>query len=476
MSSPQAAAMVSMATATPLEPGAPAAPAGESSAMPVALMNKEFVDPQTGQVIPHSTILQNLEILDQVLAKFVEGSIYHKVLKESSGTYQEKRAIAVKASNDYAGGSHTQIWDTLCLQKVVVSMHVTGPPAMDKDEARKNEVKLRCAIWRIDKTLTPEIQDVWTSLKELGTLQQTFIYVRFPYHLAAAVQRLAICLSTFSVESHGFSARVVFEGRAQLQPQWTDVEPWEITVNGNKLPDMTPEDIADARAKPKDTALNRFVTTMSVQCNKSIKDAEGEEVDLEKYLYNFEIEHLKKMVAWHYSEKLCVHDGKSIADVYFQVCGSIIHAVNTGNDKPTNDLCLYTAKQTVEYPDNRLFLSFQKGDTFLALDAPFFAHMDPGDSLQQDHELGIKIVYVLKFAIEDKKGMNFLNAGAVFHQLLDARGHTTMLHILSAIMSPKMAKFAGEIASSQVAAVSSSSSQPPHSPHGFDVIQDGTDN
>ena len=65
--------------------------------------------------------------------------------------------------------------------------------------------------------------------------------------------------------------------------------------------------------------------------------------------------------------------------------------------------------------------------------------------------------------------MNFLNAGAVFHQLLDASSHSTMLHILSAIMSPKMAKFAGQIAFSQVAASSSSSSDPGC---GFAVVQD----
>ena len=136
--------------------------------------------------------------------------------------------------------------------------------------------------------------------------------------------------------------------------------------------------------------------------------------------------------------------------MYFHICGLIIHAVNSGNDTPTKDLCLFTARTTVEYPDNNLFLSFQKGDTFFALDAPFMAHMHPGDSLEWDDEMGIKIVYVLKFAIEEKTGMNFLNAGAVFHQLLDASSHSTMLHILSAIMSPKMAKFAGQIAFSPV--------------------------
>ena len=44
--------------------------AGEMPPMPVGLMQKDFVDPQTGQIIPHETILKNLEILDQIQATF----------------------------------------------------------------------------------------------------------------------------------------------------------------------------------------------------------------------------------------------------------------------------------------------------------------------------------------------------------------------------------------------------------------------
>ena len=93
----------------------------------------------------------------------------------------------------------------------------------------------------------------------------------------------------------------------------------------------------------------------------------------------------------------------------------------------------------------------------MALDAPFSACIAPDSSTVKDTETGIKIVYVLKFAIEEKTGMNFLKAGAVFHQLLDASSHSTMLHILSAIMSPKMAKFGAQIAHSQAAACPSPS-------------------
>ena len=240
-------------------------------------------------------------------------------------------------------------------------------------------------------------------------------------------------------------------------------------LNGKKLPSMTAEEIAEATAKPTETATDRFMSGMALECNKCIKDAKGEDVDMQQHLYQIEIDYLKKFKAFNYSEVLLSNEQKAIAEMYFHICGLIIHAVNSGNHTPTPGLCLYTASRSVEYPESKLFLSFQKGDTFLALDAPFIAHMDPGADLKLDDERGIKIVYVLKFAIEDQTGMNFVGAGAVFHQLLDASAHSTMLHILSGLMSPKMANFGAYVAHSQVPACPSSS---PSSSSYFAQIRD----
>ena len=102
-------------------------------------------------------------------------------------------------------------------------------------------------------------------------------------------------MSTVSVESHKFSAHVVFEGRTKLKKPVTCIEPWELTINGNKLEPMTAADIAEATTQPKDTALDRFVTTMALDCNKFIKDAQGEDVDMHEFLWSFEIEHLKHL-------------------------------------------------------------------------------------------------------------------------------------------------------------------------------------
>ena len=239
MSSPPAAPGAPGASAaqalqfSPSAPAAPEAPAGAMPELPVALLPKTFTDPQTGQIIPHATILANLEILDKTKEMFEECSrIYHQVLKQAPGSWDNKRAIAKRRSETFAGGSHTAIWDRLAQDKVVVSMVVTGPPAYDNKEAKSNEVKLKCMIWKVDKYLRAELSDMWTSVQEIGSLSQTYIYCRFPYHLATQVHRLAVCLSTLEAHgTHKFSAKVVFEGRHQPKKwQVTPIEPWELSM------------------------------------------------------------------------------------------------------------------------------------------------------------------------------------------------------------------------------------------------------
>ena len=85
----------------------------------------------------------------------------------------------------------------------------------------------------------------------------------------------------------------------------------------------------------------------------------------------------------------------------------------------------------------------------MALDPPFVAHMSADEQLYKDAELGIKIVYVLKYTVDEHEGMRLVSAGAVFHQLLDASGHSFMLHILNGLMSPRMATFGAFVAQKQ---------------------------
>ena len=75
--------------------------------------------------------------------------------------------------------------------------------------------------------------------------------------------------------------------------------------------------------------------------------------------------------------------------------------------------------------------------TDLQLDAPCAAR-GPGGR-------GMKLVYVLKWTIEQKQGIRFLESGAVFEQLLDPATHHCYLNILSGLMKPKLADFGAVI-------------------------------
>ena len=63
--------------------------------------------------------------------------------------------------------------------------------------------------------------DMWASVEEFGDVPQTYIYIRYPYHLGMRLDTVAHILSTVKANhSHQFSARVMTEGRTPLyQPK-----------------------------------------------------------------------------------------------------------------------------------------------------------------------------------------------------------------------------------------------------------------
>ena len=125
-------------------------------------------------------------------------------------------------------------------------MVVTAPPAETQDVAEKNERRVVWLIYQCDPTLQGMYQDIWTSPKEIGTLSQTFIYVRYPYHLGVKLHKLCKVLDSISVGNHKFSARVVTEGRAKLHHNVADVKPWELHINGHRLQPLGKEEITAA--------------------------------------------------------------------------------------------------------------------------------------------------------------------------------------------------------------------------------------
>ena len=205
------------------------------------------------------------------------------------------------------------------------------------------------------------------------------------------------------------------------------------------------------------SATDRFLAVMDLEANKYIKDADGQDADMHDFLYHFEIDHLRNLQAWNFSEVIQKGEPEQAAAVYFHICSLIINSVNAGLVWPTDELCLYKATRALKY-DNSLFLTVNKGDYLMSLDPAFACCMTgkgagpKGTDLQEDGGLnlandgrGLKLVYVLKYTIVEPQGIKFQESGAVFEQLLDPAGHTCMLNILTGIMRPKLADFGASI-------------------------------
>ena len=93
-----------------------------------------------------------------------------------------------------------------------MSMVVVCPPAT-KQEAEENEVRLKYIVYQLSEFMLDQIVDMWTSLNELGTFHETYVYVRFPYYIAMLVKSLSIGVNEASVGTHKFKATVSYEGR-----------------------------------------------------------------------------------------------------------------------------------------------------------------------------------------------------------------------------------------------------------------------
>ena len=177
----------------------------------------QFKDAFTGEPLTNERCLYNCQELDRAQQLMQAGIHYFKKrMRDPSqegtfGFYKKAR----QDSEAHAGGGYTQIWNRLCDAKMSISICVTAPPAETQDVAEENERRLLIIIYQCEPTLQGWCQDIWTSIKEIGTLSQTYIYVRYPYHLGVKLNLLCQVLNKVRVENHTFSAGVVTEGRGQ---------------------------------------------------------------------------------------------------------------------------------------------------------------------------------------------------------------------------------------------------------------------
>ena len=142
-------------------------------------------------------------------------NIYRQVMRETPGSRDARRMAARQASAAHAGGGYTQKWSQLCDASIVISICATAPTADNQAVASGNGRRMLMVICQCDPALEGMWQGMWTSIKEIGTLSQTYIYVRYPSHMGEKLQKLCKVLDTISVENHKFSAKLVTEGRGQ---------------------------------------------------------------------------------------------------------------------------------------------------------------------------------------------------------------------------------------------------------------------
>ena len=152
----------------------------------------QFKDVFTGEPITNERCLYNCQELDRAQKLIQAGRhMFKRVMRDPSqegsfGFYKKAR----QDSEAHAGGSYTQMWNCLSDEKIAISLVATAPPADNQDVAYSNERNLLIAIYVCDPSLQGLCQDIFTSIKEIGTLSQTFIYVRYPYHIGERLQKL----------------------------------------------------------------------------------------------------------------------------------------------------------------------------------------------------------------------------------------------------------------------------------------------
>ena len=101
----------------------------------------KFMDIATGEPITNDRCFQICQELDMIQGRFQEGRIiYKRVMRDTPGSLDEKRAAARKASEAHAGGGYTQIWNRACQDKIAISLVATAPPADSRDVATENRV------------------------------------------------------------------------------------------------------------------------------------------------------------------------------------------------------------------------------------------------------------------------------------------------------------------------------------------------
>ena len=430
--------------------------AAASPALPVVVKEQAvFKDKLTGEVIPWDKIHENMAAIDNLKQKLHQGRlVFRQALKETDGDHAE----ACKRSNAVAGGICSELWDQLSEQKVVCSLMVVCPPSKDKKEMYENEDRLRLAIGQVSGHMYSRIVDVWTSRKEIGTVSETFVYVRYPYHMWAQVEALATSISQLNVGTHHFKASLSLDARKKLQPRHgVQVQQWELQINGHNLPDLKKEDIDEMQEAAKGSFAEKFEKEMQVDAMEKAGMSPEMQCALQ-FLWDHEIHHMKTTETWRIFCMLSsVKDLTSMTGM-FQFCGRVINAAEKASDPVmTSTVMCCEVKNAVKFPGSPLFYDLTHGDQFVTLDAPFVLNMGEHTLTKKDSEGGVAVIFCWRYHLGGENGVVLENAGLAFLQHLSYNRHLCNLLTLANLLQPQMSRFSTNIANMQADNASSSS-------------------
>ena len=426
-----------------------------------------YKDPETGQLISHETITESLRQLDEVKAKLEAGrKVYNQVWKDTNGDVEQAKL----AGNEAAGGSFTQLMDGLCTMKVLVTMVVVCPPCPNKKEMYANEARLKIVIRQLKEFLYGQICDLWTSRNEIGSINESFVYVRFPYYLTEHVMTLATALSQVNVGPHQFRASVTYDGRAKLTKSIAVVEQWEIEIAGHKIPALSREELAAVSAQPRASYEQQYkMRTESDKTNTFSKDGMDEDeahAELSKFLYAWEIARIYEMQTYRLSQLLQSPKDTENLQAYFQIAGLVIEAAAKGVTDPCGlSVRCFEATTEVSFHDSPLWLSTKVGNCYLTLDTPFETNIGSDDTnIQKDGSAGCIVTFCLQYTLGGPSGMHIVKGGLAFVQHLSSKKNFTNIKILANVMKQHLAGFSANIACMQArtdhaAATSSSKNQ-----------------
>ena len=386
------------------------APNAEQVPVPaiVKVENVTYRDKDTGDVIPYSKIEEDLGRLDnlcQLLKRW--RAVYNEALAETNNDGQ----AAGRASNAIQGGSCSQLWDQLAKDKVVCSLYLKCPPTKDRQTMYANEQRVRAMIGRANLFLFSMIADIFTSRHEIGQVQETHVYVRFPYYLWPKVEELAAKLSVLKVGTHHFKAALCMEARKPLQ-KVRQVKQWQLECNGQALPELSQEEMAEMKDAAAGSFEEKFVNGWFIEDPAC---ASTELKDCMKYLFDYEVQHIRDTITCKIFTLIKEEPkGNKFIQGWFQLCGIIINAAEKGNDFV---LCFEGSKKQAW--GEGLFHATNVGDNFLTLDPPFTLNMGESDVIKRDNPNGVEVIFCLEVPHKSRDWSDIRQSWSGLHAALE---------------------------------------------------------